>query len=304
MMRRVRVLACLAVLTCPSLAHAQALDDAIFMRRNLLCTGFLYSHDRWDQYWEGSLKRENENIGTITTRSVSWMGTYGITDRLNVVAMLPYVWTNASQGVLHGMKGVQDVSVGFKYNVLDTPFTGRGSLRTILVASAGTPATDYTPDFLPMSIGSASRRVSARATSSFQAKRGWFLGGTAAYTWRGNVTLDRGAYFTDGQLHHSDQVAMPDVFEYTVRTGWDKGRLYVPLSFTQQTTLGGGDIRRQDMPFVSNRMNMSRLDAMALYYFREPTGLGVKLGAAYTLAGRNVGQSTTLNAGLMYVFSF
>ena len=32
------------------------------------------------------------------------MGTYGVTDRLNVIAMLPYVWTSASQGVLerHG----------------------------------------------------------------------------------------------------------------------------------------------------------------------------------------------------------
>jgi hypothetical protein len=301
---RPRVVLCLALAACPTAASAQALDDAIFMRRNLLCTGFLYTHDRWDQYWEGTLKRGNENIGTITTRSVSWMGTYGITDRLNAVAMLPYVWTDASQGVLHGMKGVQDVSFGLKYNVLDTPFTGRGSLRTILVASAGAPVSDYTPDFLPMSIGSASRRVSARATSSFQAKKGWFLGGTAAYTWRGNVTLDRGAYFTDGRLHHSNEVSMPDVFEFAVRTGWDKGRLYVPLSFTQQSTLGGGDIRRQDMPFVSNKMNFSRLDATALYYFKEPTGFGVKLGASYTLAGRNVGQSTTLNAGVMYVFGF
>jgi hypothetical protein len=33
----------------------------------------------------------------------------------------------------------------------------------------------------------------------------------------------------------------------------------VPITFSQQTTLGGGDIRRQDMPFVSNRMNLSRI---------------------------------------------
>ena len=49
-----------------------------------LCTGFLYTHDSWDQYWEGTLKRGNGNIGTVTTQSVAWMGNYGITDRLNV----------------------------------------------------------------------------------------------------------------------------------------------------------------------------------------------------------------------------
>ena len=51
---------------------------------------------------------------------------------------------------------------------------------------------------------------------------------------------------------------MPDVFDYTVSAGYLKRRLHVPISFSQQITLGGGDIRRQDMPFVSNRMNFSQ----------------------------------------------
>ena len=68
------------------------------MSKGDLCTGFLYGYDRWTDYWEGQLKRDNGNIGTITTQSVSWMGNYGITDRLNVIGMVPYVWTRASRG--------------------------------------------------------------------------------------------------------------------------------------------------------------------------------------------------------------
>jgi hypothetical protein len=199
----------LAVLLLASSAGslpAQTIDDSLMMRRNDFCTGFIYQHDAWDRYWEGSLKRGNENIGTITTQNVSWMGNYGITSRLNVIAMLPYVWTGASQGVLLGMKGVQDLTVAVKYNVLDTAFTSRGSLRTFVVASAGTPVGDYTPDFLPLSIGSASRSLSGRLTLHFQARPGWFVRGTGAYTWRGNVKLDRPAYYTNGQLFFSDQV--------------------------------------------------------------------------------------------------
>ena len=37
------------------------------------------------------------------------------------------------------------------------------------------------------------------------------------------------------------------------------------LSFAQQRTQGGGDIRRQDMPFVSNRMDFSKLGGMVMY---------------------------------------
>ena len=62
---------------------------------------------------------------------------------------------------------------------------------------------------------------------------------------------------------------MPDVFDYTLSAGYLKGGLQVPISFSQQTTLGGGDIRRQDMPFVSNRMNFSRLDAVVMYCAAE-----------------------------------
>ena len=286
--------------------RAQTADDSLMMRRNDFCTGFTYQHDAWDQYWEGSLKRGNGNgnIGTLTRQDVSWMGIYGVTSRLNVIAMLPYVWTHASQGVLLGMKGVQDLTVAVKYNVLDTPFTRSGSLRTFVVASAGAPVGDYTPDFLPLSIGSSSRSLAGRLTLHFQARPGWFVRGTGAYTWRGNVKLDRPAYYTNGQLFLSDQVAMPDVFDYTASVGYLDRRLHAPVYFTQQYTRGGGDIRRQDMPFVSNRMNFSKIGAFAQYWLPSSRNLSVRLEANRTLTGRNVGQSTTLTAGLFYIFHF
>ena len=157
---------------------------------------------------------------------------------------------------------------------------------------------------MPMSIGSPASALRGRLTLNFQAKQGLFLEGTGAYTWRGKVKLDRPYYYTDGQLFFSDEVAMPDVIDYTFRAGYWKHGLYAPISFSQQITLGGGDIRRQDMPFVSNRMNWSRVDALAMYFMQKPKNLVVRLGATYTVSGRNVGQSTTLVAGLLYTFKF
>jgi hypothetical protein len=299
-----RWLSCALLLLSAGRAHAQTVDDSLLMPRKTLCTGFVYSHDEWDEYWEGTLKRDNGNVGTVSTQSVAWMAAYGVTDRLNVMAMLPYVWTNPSQGVLHGMSGFQDISVAAKYKLLHRPLGSSGSVRAFAAASAGTPTNDYTPDFLPLSIGLASSRSSARGTLAFDSKVGLFLEGTTAYTWRGNVTLDRPFYFTNGEAIVSDEVAMPNVFDYTVRAGYASKRLRVPVSYTQQFTRGGGDIRRQDMPFVSNRMNFSRLDVMALYTLPVPENLQVRFSVARVLDGRNVGQSTTFSGGLSYIVNF
>jgi hypothetical protein len=283
---------------------AQTIDDGLMMPRKQLCTGFVYMHDSWDRYWEGPLERANGNIGTVTTQSVSWMGTYGVTDRINVIAMVPWVTTRASAGTLSGMDGVQDLTAAVKWNALNTALTSLGTLQVFLVASGSVPLSDYTPDFLPMSIGLGSKRASGRLSLNFQTKQGWFVEGTGAYTWRDTVRLDRPAYFTDDRLFLSDQVAMPDVIDYTFRAGYWKHGLYAPISFTQVITLGGSDIRRQDMPFVSNRMNSSRVDALAMVYLKKPRNVVVRLGATYAFSGRNVGKSTTLLAGLLYTFKF
>src|SRR5262245_18439095 len=115
----------------------QTIDDGVMMSAKNLCTGFVYTRDSWEAYWEGTLKRAYGNIGSVTTQSVSWMGVYGVTDRLNVIAMLPYVWTDASQRLLSSMDGLQDVSVAVKYEALRTPFTGAGALSAFAVVAAG-----------------------------------------------------------------------------------------------------------------------------------------------------------------------
>ena len=229
-----------------------------------LFTGYLFTYDRWDEYWEGALKRENGNIGTLTTQTSAWFVNYGVTDRLNVIATLPYVRTEASQGTLRNMQGLQDISLAAKYQLFSVA-SPVGLIRAFAVGSAGLPMTDYTPDFYPLSIGSNSRRVSARGTVNVQTKPGWFANASSAYTWRANVTLDRPYYFTDGQLFLTSDVDMPNVFDYALSGGYLRRGLMATASFSQQRTQGGGDIRRQDMPFVSNRMNFDRIGGMVMW---------------------------------------
>lgn len=282
---------------------AQDLHDGLLMPERSLGTGLLYAYDRWDRYWEGDRKRGNENIGALTTRSVTLTGGYGVTGRLSVLAMLPYVWTHATGGTLHDMQGVQDLTLAAKYRLLTTPLAGRGTVDAVAVGAASVPVGDYSPDFLPLSIGLGSRQLSGRLTLSLRADEGWFVDASTAYTWRSRVKLDRPAYYTDGRLHLSDEVAMPEVFDHTLSAGYRRGRLHVPVAVSLRRTLGGGDIRRQDMPFVSDRMDFVRVGG-AVGYTLAASSLAVQLGASRVVSGRNVGQATTFTSGIHYAPRF
>jgi len=214
------------------------------------------------------------------------------------VATLPYIRTHASQGVLHDLKGFQDLSITAKFRLLGTGPTSHGAFNAFIAGRAAMPVGDYTPDFYPLSIGTAGRRASGHLTLDFQSNSVWFANASAAYMWCSNVRLNRNAYYTDGQLYLTNEVVMPNVLDYTLSAGFNRGNWRIPFTLVQQRTLGGGDIRRQDMPFVSNRMDFVRLGGGVMYGL--PKNLSVQLGAAHVLSGRNVGQSTTFTSGLMY----
>jgi hypothetical protein len=281
-----------------SSAAAQSNDDGSMMPKGTLTTGVLYAHDSWDQYWEGTLKRTNGNIGTLTTQSVTWVGGYAVTNRLGLMATLPYIRTHASQGVLHDLSGFQDLTLAAKLRLFSTGPTSRGAFTAFVAGTAAIPTTDYTPDFFPLSIGTAGRRASGHLTLNFQSNSVWFANASAAYMWCSNVRLNRNSYFTDGQLYLTNEVVMPNVLDYTLSAGISRGRWRIPVTLVQQRTLGGGDIRRQDMPFVSNRMDYVRLGGDVMYAL--PKNFSINLGAAHVLSGRNVGQSTTFTSGLFY----
>lgn len=285
-------------------ASAQTQSDGFMMTRHAASGGIVYTRETWHEYWEGTLKRENGNIGHVTTQSLSLVSSYGVTDRLNVMAAVPYIWSHVSEGVLSDMSGVQDLSLAAKYNLLNKRSEGRGSFNAFVGIAGSIPLSDYTPDFLPLSIGTGGGRAAGRFTLSYNNASPWFVSASSAYTWCSNVKLNRNSYYTSGQLYLTNEVAMPNVLENSVSAGYRRGRLHIPLSLTQQRTLGGDDIRRQDMPFVSNRMDFLKLDAGLMFALPVPGDLSIKLGAGHVLTGRNVGQSTTFTSGLFYAPHF
>ena len=299
-MRKFLLVPFVAALAMP--LHAQTIDDGVLVDRGELRAGYMFTFDSWTDYWEGALKRRNGNIGTITTHVNSLVANYGVTDRLNVIADVPHVSTDASQGVLHGSRGFQDLTVSAKYQMLN--HEGRaGLLRGYVVLSLGVPLTNYNLELLPLSIGIGSTNVAARGTLNLHTPSGWFVNGSAAHTWRGAVNLDRPYFFTDGEFVMSSDVVVPETAEYIASTGIEIAQLVLTGFVSQRWTLGGGDIRRQDMPLPSHRMNATRVGGMAMVPVAGVSNVIAQFLVAHTLTGRNVGEATTLSAGLVYRFN-
>jgi len=289
-----------AIVLLPLLGMAQTDIDAIMMEKKALCVGPMYSYSSWKNYWEGTLKRDNENLGTVSTQMIGVMGTYGVSKKLNVLFGAPYVITKASAGTLHGQKGIQDLSLFVKY----VPYRkklGDGIFTLFAIGGFSTPLTNYVADFLPMSIGLHTSNLLARGMVDYQVNN-LFVTGSATYVYRSNIKIDRTSYYTT-EMHYTDEVEMPDMATFNLRLGYRSYHLIAEAVLNNMTTLGGFDITRNNMPFPSNRMNATTAGVNVKYTPAFVPQLSIVGGGNYVLKGRNVGQALTVDAAVFYAFS-
>jgi hypothetical protein len=286
---------------CSKIANAQTNADALMIPQNVFCGELMYDHNSWQNYWEGTFKRNNGNIGTLTNNTYSIMGNYGITNKLDVLFSVPYVTTNASRGTLKGQSGLQDLSVSLKWLAFQTEI-GKGIFSLHAIAEGTIPLSNYEPNFLPVSIGLHSTTASLRGLVNYQTGR-FFVAGAAQYIQRSDITIDQDAYYTTEEIY-SNKVYMPNVTNFLFSTGFRSLQFNAEAIISQTTTHGGFDIRKNDMPFPSNEMNMTTAGVLFKYSFSKVAGLELTAGGNYVLDGRNVGQSTDFFGGVLYLFDF
>lgn len=265
---------------------------------NYLCSGAFYGHSSYTSYWEGTYKRTNGNLGAVKSTAYSLMLNYGISNRLNVMASVPYISNRATAGTLARHAGFQDLMLTVKYVALKARFSN-SQFRLLTTASGILPMTKYEADFLPLSIGSGSKSLMGRIMADYQHGHLFFTG-SGAYVYRGNIMIDRDSYYTTS-MHYSHQVSMPDRLLLAARTGLRTKALIAELVLERMTTLGGFDIRKNDMPFPSNRMNSTAAGFNFKYTSSIITGLELSAGADYVVSGRNAGQSSSIHAGIFYL---
>lgn len=273
---------------------AQLPHDQIYMNRNIACGALMYGNSSWTNYWENSLKRDNPNIGKLSTESLGAMIAYGITKKINALVMVPYVKTQASQGNLMGQQGFQDVSLWLKAKVFNYK-----QLHGHATLGVSTPMSNYVTEFMPMSIGLGAKTLSARGILNYNLPSNLYLSATASYIFRSQVQVDRDSYLNGERLYYTNRVPVPDAFDAAFRMGYLKKENQLEVFAEHFSCAGGDDIRRNSMPFLTNDMTMTAVGAYAKY---QPKSLGLSARVSYVIDGQNAGQSTQVTIGLLYLF--
>lgn len=280
----------------PFSGFAQMPNDAIYMSNKTACIALSYNHSSWNQYWENKMLRENLNIGRHTTQSAMAMLAVGISKNMNVIVGLPYIWTQASAGNLKWQNGVQDASAWLKYR-----FFNRSGISLHGIVGASIPASNYIPDFLPMSIGLQTKTATGRFLGRYHHSTGIYLTASMAYIMRSKIRIDRDSYQADGRVYNTNEVSVPNAYDFSARLGYQKKAIQTE-GFIEHGACDGGDyIRRNDMPFPTNNMKGTNVGFYAKF---QPKNLGVNARASYTVRGVNAGQSTAFSLGVLYQFKY
>lgn len=280
--------------------YAETPGDGLMMSKNSFCQVVSYSQNSWSNYWESDVKRTNSNLGTFRSHSFTLMGAYGITDELNAIYALPYVTTGFSDSYLNGYQGFQDVSLWLKYNVYKTEM-GHGNLSFFATAGGSLPTHDYVVNQLPLSIGIGTPSASLRAVVDYTTEDGLYGTLQGGYTMRGDLTIDEESYFYNGKLYNSNTVPIPNAADVTLRLGYINSDFQADVFIDRFSCVSGDEMRYNSMPTPTVMMQSTTLGVYGRYNIGM---LSIMANASQVLAGRNFGQSTTLNIGFGYIFQF
>jgi hypothetical protein len=229
-----------------------------------------YTGESYDEFWVGTTKVADPGVGEVETTSLSLWGRYGFTDRLAVVANLPYV--DVTSDGLGGFEdsGLQDLSVlGLVRLVASGPHSLTGG------AGLSTPVQNYRGNH-PVSLGDDSTDALFRLVYQFHSGP-FYVSQQVGYDLRGDD--------------------VPDGFPLYTEAGYTHGRVTFSGSYKRYVADGGSDIGDPGFTFPGNQEELERLGGKV--YARLTPRWGVAAGAFTTLDGRNTGDASGYSLGVV-----
>jgi len=284
-------------LFCLQFAQAQSFTDGLMMPKNSMCVGFNFGQEKFSSYWEGTLLRSGP-MGNQTISTANFFANYGIKNNLNFLVNVAYMANSADHTPIAGMSGLQDIMLGLKYQIKITK-----NFNAILIAGGSLPLTNYVAAY-PFAIGNQCKTAFGKLMLQYyDEKKGLDFSIQSGYTLRSNIKIDAPDYYTDVFVN-SNEVAIPDAMQHQIRGGYCTYRFIFEGVGTIYQTLGGFDMRRQDLPFPSNKQESTRLGVFSAYRIKSLADVQLAGSLMYAVNGRNSGQSLTYIVGLFKNFGF
>jgi hypothetical protein len=295
-MKKIVKIMILSIISISS-GFAQMSNDMIYVKKKNVWVSLAYNTGNWTEYWENTRRRGNLNFGTHTTQTINTMVTFGVFDDLNVGASLPHISTKSSAGNWRGMSGFQDLSLWLKYKLIKD--VSGFSVHTI--ANVSLPATDYVADFQPMSIGLYSKTIAGRLMGNYSHKSGIYTTVFASYIYRSNIDVDKDSYSYDAVLYNTTEVPVPNAYDAALKIGYLKSNFQAEVFLEQLSFLSGDNIRKNDAPNPSNKLQTTTLGFYAKY---QPKNIGINTRISDVIDGLNVAKTFNISAGIIYQFDF
>lgn len=228
----------------------------------------------------------------VNLNSVSLYATYGISDRLEVAASLPYISAqgNADAVVLETLgfentrNGIQDLSLFAKYSAFNTEI-GMSRLNFQIAAGLKTPIGNYRAEEGLQSIiaiGNRATSINGMAIAHFQSGSGLFATTQAGYSIR------------NGEV--------PNALLGEIKVGYATRRFYVDAWYAGQVSDGGVDILGEGFNGFFPATDVTFNRAGINLYVPIAGGVGVSAGVSKYLNGRNVGESMGYSGSVVYSF--
>ncbi|KEO72925.1 hypothetical protein [Anditalea andensis] len=287
---------------CIKSAYAQMPWDEVKMGKGEVCIAMIYEHGVWNQYWEGNFLRKNDNIGTLTRQAGMVMVAAGLTERINLIAIVPYVATEASGGTQKGQSGLQDLNLSLKAELLKRR-VGTGNITLLSNVSYATPMSQYLSDYAPFSIGFGAPELGLRGIAAYKLDNGLIFRSALAYLIRGQAEVERDYYYNNGSIY-SQYMDVPNALNFHAAIGYwaMNNQLRLELTYMSLNCLSGDDIRPYNSGQPTNKTEVEQIGSWVQYYINGRKGLGVLAYYNQVIGGRNIGKNATLGIGITYQF--
>lgn len=226
----------------------------------------------------------------VSTSSFNVYGTYGFSDKLDVVFNVPFIRSTGNGipavlsdlGYSNNREGVQDLSAFLKYE-----FAKKGDISIQGSFGVTTPLGDYRVDESLQSIvaiGNRATTFNAIGLAHYKKSNGLFVTGQLGYSLR--------------------TTEVPDAVLSQLKVGFASSRFYIDGYIGNQTSLSGVDILRNGFTgnFPATKVNYTR--AGGTIYAPVDPNIGLSIGGGGILDGRNVGKSYYTTVGVTYNFIY
>jgi hypothetical protein len=283
------------------------------MKKNLLyalcfCAHLLPAQGPLDGYLKGQGKldiapsfswmRANSFDGAAGTRYdegyrgglVSVFAEYGVTDRFDLVATIPYIFT-ADQ------RGLQDGGLYVKYRPLLLESNTRGRLSILFGTGVSGPLSNYEP-LAAGALGQRAVVVPARLIAQWDTPLGLFVNLTGGWNWRLDQLREEDIAEVQRRRPGYNPTDPPGYATGLLKIGFPAARYYVDgwLEY-QWTAPDQGTDYQPNIPDLPQAYGVSYTQVGGTVYYSESGRNGVFVSAGYILSGRNVSRIMRLTVG-------